>query len=264
MDRSVAADRPFFLYYNHSLMHMPTIPRQEFQGRSGSGEWADCLLELDADFGDLLDALDRLGVAENTVVVFAGDNGPEEKLLWRGTPGPFDGSYFTASEGGLRTPCLIRWPGRVAQERISNEMVHQVDMFPTLLRWAGAAVPDDREIDGIDQRAFFAGQTEASSREGCIVWVRDVVHAVKWRNFKVVRVRQKYFSEEAHVLTTQDVVNLEVDPHEREPHNQQYLHSWVPFHTRRLEREFQASLLREEPIPVGAPLDYMPRRPNTA
>jgi arylsulfatase len=262
MDRSVAADRPFFLYYNHSLMHMPTIPRPEFHGRSGSGEWADCLLELDADFGELLDALDRLGVADNTIVVFAGDNGPEEKLLWRGTPGPFDGSYFTGSEGGLRTPCLIRWPGRVAPERISNEMVHQVDMFPTLLGWTGTDVPADRVIDGLDQRDFFAGRTDRSAREGCLVWVRDMVHAVKWRDFKVVHVRQKYFSEEAHVLTTPDVINLALDPHEREAHNQQYLHSWVPFHTRRLVAEFQRSLLREEPIPVGAPVDYVPRRPN--
>jgi arylsulfatase len=78
---------PFFVYFNHSLMHMPVIPRAEFKGQTGQGDWADSLLELDTDFGTLLDLLDELGLAGDTLVVFAGDNGPEEVLLWRGTPG---------------------------------------------------------------------------------------------------------------------------------------------------------------------------------
>ncbi len=258
LERNAAASRPFFLYYNHSLMHMPTIPRPEFKGSTGGGDWADCLAELDADFGELLDALDRLDLARSTIVVFAGDNGAEEKLLWRGTPGPFDGSYFTGSEGGLRTPCLVRFPGAVPPGRISNEMVHQVDLFPTLLGWTGAPVPDDREIDGIDQRDFFTGQSDESARGGCMVWVREVLHAVKWKDFKVVYVRQKHFSDEAQVLTTPDVVNLALDPHEREAHNEQYLHSWVPFHSARLMAGFAESVQREELIPAGAPIDFVP------
>ena len=78
MKRNVDAGRPFFLYFNHSMMHMPTVPRAEFKGKSGQGDWADCLLELDADFAAMLDTLDELGIADNTVVVFSGDNGPEE------------------------------------------------------------------------------------------------------------------------------------------------------------------------------------------
>lgn len=87
MKRSTAAGKPFFLYFNHSLMHMPTIPRAEFKGKSAQGDWADCLLELDADFGEILDALKDLGAADNTIVVFSGDNGPEELETWRGTAG---------------------------------------------------------------------------------------------------------------------------------------------------------------------------------
>jgi arylsulfatase A-like enzyme len=67
-------------------MHMPVIPRPEFKGRTGQGDWADSLLELDTDFGTVLDLLDALGISGNTIVVCAGDNGPEEALLWRGTP----------------------------------------------------------------------------------------------------------------------------------------------------------------------------------
>jgi arylsulfatase len=113
MKRSVDAHKPFFLYFNHSLMHMPTIPRAEFKGKSKQGDWADCLLELDSDFAAILDTLKQLGVDNNTIVVFSGDNGPEELEPWRGHPGFFDGSYFTGMEGSLRTPCLIRYPGRV-------------------------------------------------------------------------------------------------------------------------------------------------------
>ena len=259
LERSVSAGKPFFLYFNHSLMHLPTIPRTEFHGKSGNGDWADCLLELDHDFGTLLAVLDRLGGAQNTIVVFAGDNGAEEFLLWRGTPGAFEGSYFTASEGGLRTPCLIRWPGRVPEGRSSNEMVHQVDLFTTLLSWVGQDVPKDRVIDGIDQRPFFEGRQDASNREGCLVWVRDRLHGVKWRNFKVMFVRQRYLDEEVQALTTPHVINLITDPKERESYNQQHLHYWVLGHARRLVRAFEATVRGEPLIPAGAPLAAVPR-----
>src|SRR5262245_16231256 len=98
-------------------MHMPTIPRPEFKGKSGQGDWADCLLELDADFGAILDTLKELQVEDNTIIVFSGDNGPEEMEPWRGHSGFFDGSYFTGMEGSLRTPCLVRFPGRVPSGR---------------------------------------------------------------------------------------------------------------------------------------------------
>ncbi len=256
--RSADTETPFFLYYNHSLMHMPTDPRNEFKGKSGNGDWADCLLELDADFGELLDTLTELHLAEDTIVVFAGDNGPEEQLLWRGTSGVFEGSYFSSSEGGLRTPCLIRWPGIVAPDRVSNEMVHQVDMFTTLLAWAGLGVPSDRAIDGIDQRAFFQGEQETSNREGCLVWVRDRLHGVKWRNFKVMYVRQMRYDDELHTLGTPRVINLHTDPKEREHHNPEHLHTWITAHTRPLVQAFEDSLQREPLIPPGAPLDYVP------
>src|ERR1700751_4246215 len=94
-----ARDVPFFVYFNHSLMHMPVIPRQEFKGQTGHGDWADSLLELDTDFGTLLDLLDELGLAGNTLVVFAGDNGPEEVLLWRGERGVWWGSELAGGGG---------------------------------------------------------------------------------------------------------------------------------------------------------------------
>src|SRR5438874_9483636 len=147
MQRSVKAGKPFFLYFNHSLMHFPMVTRQEFVGKSTNGDWGDCLLMLDHDFGVLLDKLDELGIRDNTIVVYCGDNGAEDHLAGRGTAGFFDGSYFSSAEGGIRTPFIIRWPGHIKPGTESNEMVHVTDILTTLLGLAGCAPPRDRFID---------------------------------------------------------------------------------------------------------------------
>ena len=122
-----ARGAPFFVYFNHSMMHMPVIPREQFKGQTGQGDWADSLLELDADFGTLLDLLDELNLARDTMVEFADDNGPEEVLLWRGTPGYWEGSYFAGGDGNLRTPCIVVWLTTRAVERMARIPVHRID-----------------------------------------------------------------------------------------------------------------------------------------
>jgi arylsulfatase A-like enzyme len=256
--RSVAADSAFFVYFNHSLMHMPVIPREEFKGRTGQGDWADSLLELDSDFGVLLDLLDELGITDNTLVVFAGDNGPEDVVLWRGSPGYWEGSYFAGGEGNLRTPCIVRWPGRVSENRVSDEIMHVTDWFTTILRAAGLSEPADRVIDGVNQLDWLAGERDSSAREGYIFWMGPEMYGVKWRNFKLVLVEQKYSSEPAGKLSAPRIINLVTDPQEREEVAVPYLHSWTAFHFNRILSEFRASSHREPAIPVGAPLDFVP------
>jgi arylsulfatase A-like enzyme len=258
IDRSVAEEKPFFLYFNHTLMHLPTTPRPEFKGVTGRGDWADSLAQLDADFAKLMAFLDERGLRENTIVVFSGDNGPEEVQPWRGQPGFWDGSYFTGMEGSLRTPAMIRYPGVVPEGRKSNEIVHITDMFTTLALWAGAEVPDDRVIDGVDQRAFFQGDTETSAREGFPFWMGSRMYGVKWQNFKVVTVLQRTLTEPALELATPHIINLDTDPKEREPFNYPYLHTWVLAHAAKIMADFHASTREEELIPVGAPLDFVP------
>ncbi len=183
ISRQVETATPFYVYFNHSLMHMPVIPREEFKGRTRQGDWADSLVELDADFGVLLDLLDTLNVADDTLVIFAGDNGPEEVLLWRGTPGFWEGSYFAGGEGNLRTPCIVRWPGHIPAGRISNDIMHVTDWFTTLVAAAGARLPEDRIIDGVNQLDWLTGAADESRREGYLYWMGPELYGAKWRNF---------------------------------------------------------------------------------
>jgi arylsulfatase A-like enzyme len=259
LKRSTEAGKPFFLYFNHSMLHLPTIPRAEFKGKTGRGDWADSLLEMDSDFGELLDYLKQLGVDGNTIVVFSGDNGAEEMAPWRGTAGYFEGSYFTGMEGSLRTPAIVRYPGLVPAGQRSDEIVHISDLFTTLVLWAGLEVPKDRVVDGVDQRTFFEGKQSTSNREGFLYWMGDTLFGVKWRNFKMVFVLQKTLSDPALHLTTPHLINLDTDPKEREPYNYPYIHTCVGEHTARLLMEYQKSLSRESLIPCGAPLDYVPK-----
>jgi arylsulfatase len=256
--RSVQGNQPFFVYFNHSLMHMPVIPRREFKGATGQGDWADSLRELDTDFGTLLDLLDDLKVSADTLVVFAGDNGPEDVLLWRGSPGYWEGSYFAGGEGNLRTPCLVRWPGHVPAGVVTDEIMHVTDWFTTILKAAGLDRPADRVIDGVDQLDWLTGWAAHSAREGYIFWMGREMYGVKWRNFKLVLVEQKYMWDAASKLPTPRIINLTTDPQERERVSLPYLHSWAAYHFNHIIGEFEASLRREPPIPMGASLDATP------
>jgi arylsulfatase len=144
MERNVSVRRPFFAYASITQPHLPTLPNPAFAGRTGNGEWADMLAEMDHNVGQMLDAVDRLGIRDGTIVIFASDNGPKFVKPWDGWAGPWRGQYFTAWEGGIRVLFMIRRPGRIRAGRVSDEIVHGADLFPTLARITGARVPDDR------------------------------------------------------------------------------------------------------------------------
>jgi arylsulfatase A-like enzyme len=258
MAQQAMARRPFFLYFNHSLMHAPVVPRDEYRGRSGNGDRADSLLQLDEDFGHMLDHLEALGLRDETIVVFAGDNGDEEYVTPRGTGGFFDASCASGLDAALRTPCIARWPGRIAAGRTSDEIVHITDWFPTLLTLAGLRAPSDRVLDGKDQSAFLTGAQATSNRDGFIFWNGDRMYGVKWRSFTLMMVHQRYLTEPALPLPNPHIVNLVTDPGEREPFDPLHRHAWTMAHFGRLLRQFQVSVEREPLIPAGAPLDYVP------
>ena len=223
--RNAGAGKPFYAYVSFSLFHMPTLPNPEFAGKTGNGDWADCLAEMDYRTGQILDAIKGAGIEDNTLVVFASDNGPEATHPWEGASGPWRGTYFTAMEGGIRVPFIIRWPGKVPAGRVSNEIVHIVDCYPTLARAGGAEVPKDRPIDGVDQLDFFLGKQENSNREGFPIFVADRLTAVKWRNWKGYLIWQENMYDPPKKLPLPKLVNLLTDM--KEERDVGVYHSWV-------------------------------------
>ena len=186
MTRQVAAKRPFFAYVPYTMPHYPITPAPEFDGKSGNGYWADALAQMDAYTGELLDTVERLGIRDNTIFIFTSDNGPEMTEPWNGWSGPWRGTYFTALEGSLRVPFILRWPGKVPVGRMSNEIVHEMDLFPTIAAIVGGKVPTDRAIDGVDQSGFFLGKQAKSNRDGFVIYVGNEVYGVKWQNWKMM------------------------------------------------------------------------------
>ena len=136
--------------------------------------------------------------------------------------------------------------------------MHVTDWFTTLLRAAGLSPPADRVIDGVDQLDWLTGRQHSSARDGLIYWMGPEMYGVKWRDFKLVLVVQKYMTDAGQRLATPHIINLITDPQEREPVSLPYLHSWTATHFNRIISEFQATVEREPLTPAGAPLNYVP------
>ncbi|MEZ4333072.1 MAG: sulfatase [Myxococcota bacterium] len=138
-------DAPFFLYVAHSFPHVPLHATPEQAGRSDAGLYGDVLADLDASVGRLVDALQRLELANETLVLITSDNGP----WFQGSPGPVRGRKNDVFEGGMRVPFIAWWPGRIASRRV-KDIAAGVDVLPTALALAGVPLPRDRTIDGVD------------------------------------------------------------------------------------------------------------------
>lgn len=186
MNRQTKQKKPFFLFVPYTQTHLPVDPHPDFKGKTGNGPYADVLAQLDSYVGELLESVDNLGIRENTIFIFTSDNGPEMIVPYHGSSGPWSGTYFTGREGSLRVPFIIRWPGKIPDGKVSNEIVHEMDLFTTLAKMVGGKVPTDRKIDGADQSDFFMGKKQESNREGIVVYVGNTIYGVKWRNWKMM------------------------------------------------------------------------------
>ncbi len=257
MRRQSKTRKPFFLYVPLTQLHYPTIPHRDFIGKTGWGEFADSMAEMDHRVGQILDEIDALQLREDTVVFFGSDNGPEFRRPWRGTAGPWVGTYHTAMEGSLRVPFMLRWPGRVSAGVVTDEIVHVTDLYPTLARVVGARTPTDRPIDGVDQLDFFLGRQSKSNREGFVYYIKNEMRAVKWRQWKMHLVWETEPNVGPIRLETPWIFNLIQDPKEESDIGYQNA-NWVRGPMLRLIRNFQESLKQHPPIPPGAPDDFVP------
>jgi arylsulfatase len=214
------------------------------------------MVEVDHRVGELVDTVAQLGIADNTLFIFASDNGPEFRRPWRGSAGMWQGTYHTAMEGGLRAPCMLRWPGHIPAGGTSNEIVQVTDLYTTLAHIAGAALPADRPIDGLDQLDFFTGKTAKSAREGLLFYIKTELRAAKWRDWKMHLVWEPEPNAGANHLESPLLFNLTRDPKEETDVNTQA--SWARTPLRRMIHDFQEGLKRNPPIPPGAPDSYVP------
>ena len=206
-------ERPFFLYLPHTFPHFPLFASERFRGKSQAGEYGDAVEEIDWSVGEILDALKRLGIDSRTLVVFTSDNGGQHP--W-GSNAPLRGTKGSTLEGGMRVPCVIRWPGRIPPGRRCDQVTATIDLLPTFARLARANPPSDRVIDGKDIWPLMAGREDARSpheafyyygadpNRGAQMDQLQAVRAGKWKLHLAMK-RLKLFDLEADVHEDHDL-----------------------------------------------------------
>ena len=226
IDQSAEAGEPFFLYFAYSMPHLPVFAPRERQGRSRAGRYGDVIETIDWSAGQVLDRLDSLGLAENTIVIFTSDNGPWNNLPDRmlqagnepwhtGSTGPLRGAKATTYEGGLRVPGLIRWPGHVPAGRTSAELATTMDLFPTLLRAAGTSAPDSLHLDGQDLTAFLTGETDVAPTETFYYFSGGRLEAVRDGRWKYRYSPKRADGSDVAGTPPVELYDLDVDPAEK-------------------------------------------------
>jgi arylsulfatase len=251
MERQAAAKTPFFAFVAYTQTHEPVDPHPDFYGSTGNGSFADVLAQTDAYVGDLLAKLNDLKLSNNTIVIFTSDNGREGVPRSFGFTGPWRSGMFSPYEGSLRVPFIVKWPGKIPKGRVSNQMVHQLDVFPTVAQFAGATVPVDRTIDGIDQSQFFMGATDQSARESLVIYIGNTLFGAKWRNWKILLREMDEESYAIREMAYPSVYNLIVDPKEEVPELNYLNDTWVDFPLYQVIEDHEASLANDSQLPIG-------------
>lgn len=174
------AARPFFVYLPHVMPHVPIFASEKFKGRSQAGLYGDVMEELDASVGDILATLQRLKLDEQTLVIFMSDNGPFLSYgSHAGSAAPLREGKLTAFEGGVRVPCLVRWPGRVPSGRVSAEPFMAIDWLPTLTELVGGKA-SVKKTDGRSVKSLLLGESGARSpHEALFFYSGDELQAVR-------------------------------------------------------------------------------------
>jgi arylsulfatase A-like enzyme len=254
IERNSKRDDPFYLYVGFTQFHPPWVIHPDFEGVSGAGYYSDIKYEVDHNIGRILETLDEIGIADNTIVVLTGDNGPGTLPQGSGyatgevggSTGPWRGSLSTGFEGGLRTPAMVRWPGNFPAGVVTNEIFSALDIYPTLATLVGEdeRIPTDRPIDGVDQSAFLLGVQDKSNREHVVTFVGDDVFAVKWRDLKVHFFTAEATFSEVKKSTFPQVYNIKEDPAEQFElwGNEGFAHAWVMTPVTKILTDLTASM----------------------
>jgi len=232
IDRSVKAGKPFFLWHNSTRMHVWTHLSPKWKDKSGYGLYADGMMELDWEVGELLKKLDELGIADNTIVLFTSDNGAEIFSWPDGGNHPYRGEKGTTFEGGFRVPMLAKWPGTIKPGTIVNEIMAAEDWMPTLL--AAAGDPNVKEkllkgmkvgdktfknhLDGYNFLPYFKGEAAESPRREFFYFTDNAdLIALRYNNWKISfkTIKGNLFTGKEDSTNVPLVTNLRQDPWER-------------------------------------------------
>jgi arylsulfatase A-like enzyme len=252
MERAHDADKPFFLWFNSTRMHIFTHLKKESQGVTGLGLYPDGMVEHDGHVGLLLHKLDELGITNDTIVMYSTDNGAEVMTWPDGGSTPFRAEKDTNFEGGWRVPCVIRWPGMIEPGTVSSEIFSHTDMLPTLLAVAGE--PDIVEklkkgyqagkktfqvhIDGYNLLPFLEGEVKENPRKAFLYWSDDGdLVALRYAQWKATFMEQRahgldVWREPFVPLRAPKLYNLRSDPFERgDQDGSIFYDKWVADHS---------------------------------
>jgi arylsulfatase A-like enzyme len=179
-------EKPFFLYLAHSMPHVPLHASESFQGKTGKGLFADVIAEVDDSVGQVLATLDELHLADNTLVIFTTDNGPWQSYgNHAGSAGPLREGKGTTFDGGVRVPCLMRWPGQIPQAAVCRELAATIDIVPTIAGLVGAKL-SAHPIDGRDIWPLMTGDPDAKTpHESYLYYWGNELQAIRSGRFKL-------------------------------------------------------------------------------
>jgi arylsulfatase A-like enzyme len=234
IDKAVKNDKPFFVWFNSTRMHVWTRLKKESQGRTGIGLYPDGMVEHDDMVGQLLKQLDDLGIADNTIVMYSTDNGAETVTWPDGGITPFHGEKGTTWEGGMRIPMLVKWPGVIKPGTVNNEIISLIDWMPTLVAAAGEPNVVEKLQNGYDANGrkfkihadgynflpYFKGEMKKSPREEIFYFGQGgELNAVRWNDWKAnfAGVEGNIALGSRKVTNWPLLVNLRADPYEKMP-----------------------------------------------
>jgi arylsulfatase len=247
--RANAEGKPFYVWWNGTRMHFRTHVKDELRGISGQDEYADGMVEHDMHVGQLLDLLDELGIADNTIVHYSTDNGPHMNTWPDAAMTPFRGEKNTNWEGGWRVPSMVRWPGKIDAGSVSNEIMHHMDWLPTYLAAAGAKDIKERlkkgnvraigrkykvHLDGYNFLPHLTGETDEGPRREIFYFSDDGdLTALRYNDWKIIFLEQRVeatlqaWAEPFVPLRVPLIFNLRRDPYERSQLTSNTYYDWL-------------------------------------
>ena len=213
--------KPFVLYVAHTMMHTIIDASPKFRGKSAGDLYGDVVEEFDYETGRLLDTLDELKLTKDTLVIYTTDNGPwnqkaytdrkkghpKGSIFW-GESGPLRNGKGSSYEGGLRAPCITRWPGKIPAGKTSDAIFATIDFMPTFATLAGYKVPTDRKIDGVDQTELLLGKSKTGARDN--FFYQTAMRKGKWKYLKAKHCMYGYARDKKREQV-EELYDLEAD-----------------------------------------------------